>query len=269
MSRAKARIGLLFGVLLAMQLALVGDVPTADDPNHGLSLEVDPLDDVSVLSWFGVAGESYFIEVTPDLTTEWAYIDHIYPGTGGVLSHGFATNADALFYRLKYTDRPVDDPWDADFDGDGIGNQAELDQDTDPFGFDDSDGNGIPDDWEKHYFGSTGIDPDADPDGDGFSNLTEFEAGLNPHDSLNGQSSAGIAPAAPSRLRVADGPDFTSAHLSWQDNSDNEVLFRIERQRYGQPFQTVGVVPADTTHWTETGLDPEVIHIYRVFAVGN
>jgi len=46
----------------------------------------------------------------------------------------------------------------------------------------DSNGNGIPDAWERQNFGTTGIDPNADPDGDGMSNLQEYLAGTNPND---------------------------------------------------------------------------------------
>jgi subtilisin family serine protease len=45
----------------------------------------------------------------------------------------------------------------------------------------DSDANGLPDWWEKTYFGQlTGVDPNADPDHDGLSNLGEWLAGTNP-----------------------------------------------------------------------------------------
>src|ERR1043165_6563476 len=47
---------------------------------------------------------------------------------------------------------------------------------------DDVDGNGLPDAWERSYFGRTGIDPFADPDGDGLNNLAEYKAGTNPND---------------------------------------------------------------------------------------
>jgi len=137
--------------LLAGQVTTVNAAPSASDLNHGLSVGVDALNDVSTLSWWGVTGETYFIQVTPDLTAGWEYIDFIYPGADDELAHGFATNTDAFFYRLKYTDQPTTDPWNDDFDGDDIWNQDELNQDTDPFAFDDLNTNGIPDDWESFW----------------------------------------------------------------------------------------------------------------------
>ncbi len=54
--------------------------------------------------------------------------------------------------------------------------------------FIDSDGDGLPDDWENQY----GLDPNdptgdngaaGDPDNDGLTNLEEYTNGTNPHDS--------------------------------------------------------------------------------------
>lgn len=47
----------------------------------------------------------------------------------------------------------------------------------------DTDADGLPDDWERKYFGgATGGDPDADTDGDKVSARDEFVAGSNPTD---------------------------------------------------------------------------------------
>jgi hypothetical protein len=151
MSRNQSKTRLLLGGLLAVQSTLVCADPTASDLNHGSGVEVDSLNNVSTFSWWGISGETYFIQVTPDLTAGWEYIDYIYPGADDVLAHGFAVNTGAFFYRLKYTDQPTSDPWNDDFDGDNIGNQDELYQDTDPFAFDDANANGIPDDWETFW----------------------------------------------------------------------------------------------------------------------
>jgi hypothetical protein len=44
----------------------------------------------------------------------------------------------------------------------------------------DTDGDGLPDDWEKVYFGNLSAGAEQDSDGDGFSNLEEFAFGSNP-----------------------------------------------------------------------------------------
>ncbi len=50
----------------------------------------------------------------------------------------------------------------------------------------DTDGDGLPDDWETTYFGNpTNAIASADPDGDGFTNLQEYQAGTNPTNKLD------------------------------------------------------------------------------------
>jgi len=44
----------------------------------------------------------------------------------------------------------------------------------------DVDGNGLPDYWEKFYFGSTGQSINGNPDTDGLTNLQEYESGTDP-----------------------------------------------------------------------------------------
>ena len=46
----------------------------------------------------------------------------------------------------------------------------------------DSDGDGLPDWWEQHYFPYVGAQPGSDADGDGMSNLSEYKAGTSPLD---------------------------------------------------------------------------------------
>jgi hypothetical protein len=49
----------------------------------------------------------------------------------------------------------------------------------------DSDGDGLADAWELHYFGSLSANPTGDPDGDGVNNLREFRAGTDPTDAAS------------------------------------------------------------------------------------
>jgi hypothetical protein len=48
--------------------------------------------------------------------------------------------------------------------------------------FTDADHDGLPDDWERQYFGHTGFGASDDPDRDGVSNLAELQAGSNPNE---------------------------------------------------------------------------------------
>jgi hypothetical protein len=45
---------------------------------------------------------------------------------------------------------------------------------------DDSDNDGLPDAWERNFFGGLGMGPNDDPDGDGLTNAQELALGTNP-----------------------------------------------------------------------------------------
>lgn len=57
----------------------------------------------------------------------------------------------------------------------------------------DSDGDGLPDQWEKFYFGKADANPDDDPDNDEYTNRQEFEAFTNP---VNGANKPTVIPNA-------------------------------------------------------------------------
>jgi hypothetical protein len=56
---------------------------------------------------------------------------------------------------------------------------ALVQTDTIPGGVD-SNADGLPDAWERTYFGTVSVNPNADADGDGMSNREEYLAGTNP-----------------------------------------------------------------------------------------
>ena len=69
------------------------------------------------------------------------------------------------------------------------------------------------------------------------------------------------APAAPSNL-TATPISSSQIDLAWDDNSDNEEFFAIERDSQLLP----DVLPVGTTAFSDTGLDPSTTHTYRVVA---
>jgi YD repeat-containing protein len=111
------------------------------------------------------------------------------PGENLIIPYGFTSTADIFFVRVKFTDQPTDDPFNSDFDGDGVSNAAELALGTDPFLKTDTDGDGLFDDWEiAHGFNPTlqdsnqnGVpDGNEDADGDTLNNLDEQSVGGDP-----------------------------------------------------------------------------------------
>ncbi|MEA3357975.1 MAG: choice-of-anchor Q domain-containing protein [Thermodesulfobacteriota bacterium] len=69
------------------------------------------------------------------------------------------------------------DPRTVDGDNDGT---ATVDIGADEHAFIDTDGDGLPDDWEMEYFGNLSQGPDNDYDGDGRNNMEEYQQGTNP-----------------------------------------------------------------------------------------
>ena len=69
-----------------------------------------------------------------------------------------------------------------DYDSDGLTDQDEYTNGTDPTDSD-SDKDGMPDGWEVNYdLDPLAEDASDDADGDGFTNLKEYNAGKDPTD---------------------------------------------------------------------------------------
>lgn len=217
--------------------------------NEGSRLRYDSFTEVYDLSWWGKTGRTYFVLQSTDDLESWDYLPIIEPGEEGVIEWGFSTNADRFFLRLRHTDLPTSDPWLDDFDGDTIGNQAELDQGTDPFVNEDLDNDGLPDDWERYYGlnpnSSTGDDgADGDPDGDGLTNAQEYASGRNPFEHENAPQTV---PKAPENVEIHLHGDGSRTYY-WTDVSDNEDYFFIKiRSRSGNMVTLVDNIPANST----------------------
>ena len=72
-------------------------------------------------------------------------------------------------------------------------------------------------------------------------------------------------PDAPSNL-TAVGVSSGQVDLSWKDESDNEDEFEIQRKSAGG-FETIDTAGADSTGYSDTGLDAATGYTYRVPAV--
>jgi hypothetical protein len=90
---------------------------------------------------------------------------------------------------------------------------------------------------------------------------------LNPYDpAFNGRRTA----TAPSDLRTT-GSSMTEITLAWTDNSTFETGVLVERRAlepgYHSEFETVAVLPAGTTTYTDTSVASDALHRYRVTAL--
>ncbi|MEW5766794.1 MAG: PKD domain-containing protein [bacterium] len=78
-------------------------------------------------------------------------------------------------------------------------------------------------------------------------------------------TSPDIPPAPPADLKAVASSSH-SINLTWQDNSDNETGFRIERKGRGETYAEIAAVPANTETYFDSGLSPNAAYSYRVRA---
>ncbi len=76
-----------------------------------------------------------------------------------------------------------------------------------------------------------------------------------------------MPPANPSAL-LASAVSAGQVNLTWVDNSDNELTFRIERATGEGAFSTLGTVGMNIINFSDTTVSPETTYNYRVIAVG-
>jgi PKD repeat protein len=72
-------------------------------------------------------------------------------------------------------------------------------------------------------------------------------------------------PQAPGSLQ-ATAKSTTEITLTWQDNSDNEDGFLIERRRGSGSWREIDRVGRNTTRYTDSGLEPSTRYCYRLTA---
>jgi hypothetical protein len=73
-------------------------------------------------------------------------------------------------------------------------------------------------------------------------------------------------PAAPERLVATIKPDG-KVLLAWQDKSNNETFFYIERKTANGAYAQIGSCAANTTSWTDESVQPNTTYYYKIRAV--
>ena len=74
-----------------------------------------------------------------------------------------------------------------------------------------------------------------------------------------------VVPAPPENL-TGKVISSTAIDLTWTDRSTNETGFKIERMLVGGTFAVVGTTATDIASFSDTGLTPSTIYIYRVYS---
>jgi len=98
----------------------------------------------------------------------------------------------------------------------------------------------------------------------GFDNQTGYGR-INAYNALTGGGGP-TPPAAPSNL-VATAVSSSQIDLTWDDNSNNEDEFKIERSPNGSSSWTeIASVGANVTDFSNTGLVASTTYYYRVYA---
>lgn len=172
-----ALLGFLSPLLLLSTPSFLGQ--TAPASTHA-GVTIHQEESGFTVEWFGANEQITFIEHSSDLVN-WSWIPVYKIGDGEMLHYHFETDDERLFLRLHSSDDPNAALLAADFSGTRVSNWDTIQLGLDPFDSEDTSGNGLPDVWEWHHFGTLGVDPDADPDGDGLTNFEEFEHGTDPN----------------------------------------------------------------------------------------
>lgn len=96
----------------------------------------------------------------------------------------------------------------------------------------------------------------------GFSNFSN---------EVNSTGTGGSGSVIPPSNLIGTAFGTTKILLTWQDNSNNENYFKVERRTSVSSFQTVGFVPVDQNYFRDsgTGLQMNSEYFYRVKAISD
>jgi hypothetical protein len=107
----------------------------------------------------------------------------------------------------------------------------------------DTDGDGLPDNWETNFFGLVNADPAADSDGDGMSNGAEYIAGTNPTN-------------AASHLKIDSLTRTPGTMLAFGAISNRTYTLQYKDALLPGPWTRLADLPARTNNRVELIPDP-------------
>lgn len=108
-------------------------------------------------------------------------------------------------------------------------------------------------------------------DGDTASPGKTYYYRVAAYDSENNKAVSNIAslslsePATPSGLKITIVSN-RSLKLTWEDKSDNEVSFKIERKTGSGNYAEIGSTAANVSQYSDSGVLPDTTYTYRVCA---
>jgi len=128
---------------------------------------------------------------------------------------------------------------------------------------DDSDGDGLPDDWERFYWADLGASSEGDEDEDGISNREEYRTGTNPGDSEDSWRVTAVRTGSDARIRLEFGHQpnrryriqTASDGVNWVEVVDGQLRHDVRRGRVVWEEADRGITTA-----------PVLLRFYRVVA---